>query len=152
MFRILSCCRVGIYFSPFILLFTGCQGNLPVAIGFLNIGCVWNLRLQHQPQILSWGQLSLTAPQALFIGGVSTAGQIVVTGNVHRAAALFRSQLACFLGNQSLRECLLPGLWVRGLCLSKHPRACVPLPLRPNALLFIIRVIPASPTEPCWGA
>ena len=42
----------GNFFSPFILFFKGCQGNLPVAIGFLNIGCVWNLLLQCEPQIL----------------------------------------------------------------------------------------------------
>ena len=46
-------------------------GRLTFEIGSLNIGCVWRSFLQYLPQDLSWGQLSLTAPQAFWIGGAS---------------------------------------------------------------------------------
>ena len=102
--------------APFILFFKGCQENLPVAIGFLNIRCVWDLRLQCQPQILSWGQLSFTAPQALFIGGVGKHSRSGCTyrkcprggSTVTRSTLVSRATRAlgnvCFLGCE-LEDC-----------------------------------------------
>ena len=54
--------RFAIVVSFFILFIKGCEENLPVTIGFLNDGCVWNLFL---PWEISWGQLSLTETQGL---------------------------------------------------------------------------------------
>ena len=42
---------------------------LSVPIGFLTVGCVWNLFLQYWVQGFSWGYLSLRAPWVLWIGG-----------------------------------------------------------------------------------
>lgn len=46
-----------------LLSFKVWEENVPVAVGFLKVSCVWNLYLQYPPQDLSWGQLSLTDPR-----------------------------------------------------------------------------------------
>lgn len=46
-------------------------GSLAVRIGCLNVNSVWNVSLHHLPRIFPEGSLSLTAPQALRIGGAS---------------------------------------------------------------------------------
>ena len=51
----------------FIFLLKLCEENVHVAAGILKVGCVWNLFLQYPPQDLSPGQLSLAAPQALWM-------------------------------------------------------------------------------------
>ena len=55
----------------FFFFIKGYEDNLPVADGFLNVGCVWHLCLKYQPRGVSCGQLSLRAPQDLWVGGVS---------------------------------------------------------------------------------
>ena len=89
----ISCLRgevwVCLLFFSFLLL-KGHEDNLPLAVGFLCIGCVGNLFLRCQPQDISWGQLSLSEPQALCIEvRVCKGDQVVVTENFHKAAALF---------------------------------------------------------------
>ena len=60
--------------------------------------CAWNLFLRCRPQDISWGQLSFKEPRALWIEvPVSKSDHVVVTDNVHKAAALFHA-LLCFLG------------------------------------------------------
>ena len=41
------------FFFFFLLLLKGHEDNLPLAVGFLNIGCVGNLFLRCQPQDIS---------------------------------------------------------------------------------------------------
>ena len=44
----------------------GYEENLPVAIGLLKVGWLWNLFLQNLLKDLSWGQPLLRAPEALW--------------------------------------------------------------------------------------
>ena len=102
--------RFGFVFSFFFFL-KECKDNLALGIGFLKVGCVWNLFLQRLPQDVPWQRLSFTEPQALWTEvPVSKNDQVVVSGNVHKAAALFRLSLVPE-GNQSLWASLLSGLW-----------------------------------------
>ena len=56
-------------------------------------GC-WEFIQQSLHQDLSWRQLSLMEPQALWIEvPMSKSDQVVVTGNVHKEAALFQARL-----------------------------------------------------------
>ena len=54
-------------FLLFFFSFKGVRKIYQLQFGFLKVGCVWNLYLQYTPKDLSWGQLSLTVPQALWI-------------------------------------------------------------------------------------
>ena len=115
--------------SFFFFFHEWCEENLPVTVGFLKPGCVWHLFQRFLPQDVSWGQLSLTDPNAWEIDGpVNPGGAIVVTQSVHKVAALPLAASGS-LGNQSLRATWLPGLWigVDGVCLSNNLRSCVSL-------------------------
>ena len=40
---------LGVSVLIFRLLLKGCEENLPLAVGFLNFGCVWSLFLRYRP-------------------------------------------------------------------------------------------------------
>ena len=103
--------------------------------------CVWDLILQYPPQDISWGQRSRAAAQPLWIRGASKPWwSVVVTGNVHKAAALFDAHL-WFLGQaEASGKSASPPVKQSGMCLSNHWRVCV-------SLLFPLK---ASHTYPSW--
>ena len=54
--------------SLFFSFLKGHEENLPVAVCFLKVGCVWNSFLQYLPQGLSWEVLFLAPPKSLTVG------------------------------------------------------------------------------------
>ena len=99
----------------------------------------------------SWGQLSLSEPQALWIEVCVLKGdQAVITEYVHKAAALFHGNL-WFLGES--RVWRLPGLWNSEICLKKVERSWASLLFPPKAshTKGPCRVIPSVSTVHCRG-
>ena len=97
----------------FCFFFKGCEDNL--GVGFLTVGCLGNIFFQHLPHGISWGQLSLTEPQPLWIEvpvcALNYKLQKMSTRRQH-----FRLPSIGSWGNQILRARWLPGLWNRVEC------------------------------------
>ena len=145
-------CVCSIFF--FLLLLKGHEDNLPLAVGFLNIGCVGNLFLRCQPQDISWGQLSLSEPQALWIEvPVCKGDQVVVTENVHKAAALFMRPFSSWREAESEGKMASWAVKQSEICLSKQERSWAS-PLFPSKASHTkepCRVIPSVSTVHCRG-
>ena len=88
-----------------------CEENLPVAVGFLKAGWVWNLFLQFLPQDTSWGRLPYR-PQCLRNGGASKRQRCSCSYRKCPQGAALPQTPSGSLGNRSLRATWLPGLWI----------------------------------------
>ena len=111
-----------------------------MAVGFLKFVCVWNLSYSARHGTLPEGRGHEQPP--LWIRGASKHGwSVVVTGNVHKAAALFDAHL-WFLGQaEASGKSASPPIKQSGMCLSNHWRVCV-------SLLFPLK---ASHTHPSYS-
>ena len=112
-------------------------GKLTFEVGFLKVSCVWNSFLQYLPRDLFWGQLSLTA---FWIGGASQRGWASCCYMKFPQGGSTSSCPTRSTCNQSLRESLLPGLWIRVECAWANIQALLshttssPLKLHPSLL------------------
>ena len=140
-------------FYLFLFFLKGYEDNLALGIGFLKVGCVWNLFLRCRPQDVSWGWLSFAEPQAFGIEvPVSKSDQVEVPENVHKAAALFQAHLGSWGQPEPLGKLASGAVRWSGMCLSKQERAWVSLlsPLKPHTNT-VSRLIPSGSTVHCWG-
>ena len=76
--------EVWVFFFFFFFPLKECKDHLPLMVGFLDVSWVWNWFLRCWTQDISWEQLSLMEPQALWIEVLVCKGdKVVVTENVY---------------------------------------------------------------------
>ena len=127
------CCGcLGVFFHKEFRILT-CQNWL------LNVNSVWNVSLHHLPKIFPEGSLSLTAPQALRIGGASERCSLSCSnrkcpqGNSSSACPTLVPLARKSLGEISLLGCEL--LWkVPEEALKGLASVLLPLKLHPSPL------------------